>query len=352
LHQGSLTAPLAATITTIIPTFRRPLALRRAIESVLTQTYRDVCVRVYDNASGDETSEMVAEMARADARLRYTARPENVGAAENFIQASADVDTPFVSFLSDDDCLLPGFFTNAMRELERAPQAGLFAGSTLELDAADNVRYAPLAWWPREGLYEPAESVMRMLGNRHPTWTGIVFRSDALRAAGGLDPAASMALDLDAELRVAARYPIVISFAPSAIYAPHGGSISASETPAVIPAYERIIANIEAIDTLPAPVRRQAVALLQRQLRMKLVEIAVKAQVRRDPATALAAAQLLRDRYGPWWLGASLVLMQWTSAHVPGAHTLLQWVESRRLRARAARAERFASRAETKVRGL
>ena len=153
-------------------------------------------------------------------------------------------------------------------------------------------------------------------------------------------------MDLDAELRVAARYPIVISFAPSAVYAPHSGSISAAETPAVIPAYERIIANLEAVDTLPAAVRRQAVVLLQRQLRMKLVEIAVKAQVRRDPATAAAAARLLRDRYGPRWLGASLALMQWACAHVPGAQTLLQWVESQRLRARAARAERFAARAE------
>jgi hypothetical protein len=114
----------------------------------------------------------------------------------------------------------------------------------------------------------------------------------------------------------------------------------------VIPSYERIITNIEAVDTLPVQVRRHAVALLQRQLRMKLVEIAVKAQVRRDPAAAGAAAQLLRDRYGPRWLAASLALMQWTCAHVPAAQTLLQWVESRRLRARAARAERFAARAE------
>jgi GT2 family glycosyltransferase len=337
---------LAAIITTIIPTFRRPLALRRAIDSVLAQTYRDVCVRVYDNASGDETGEMVAAMAQADARLRYTARPVNVGAAENFIQASADVDTPFVSFLSDDDRLLPDFYANALRELERYAQAGLFSGSTLELDAADRVQYAPLAWWPREGLYEPAESVVRMLGNRHPTWTGIVFRTDALRAAGGLDRAASMALDLDAELRVAARYPIVISFAPSAIYAPHVGSVSAAETPAVIPSYERIIANIEAIGSLPQTVRERAATQLQRQLRMKLVEIAVKAQVRRDPATAEAAARLLRDRYGPRWLGASLALMQWTCAHVPGAQSLLEMVEARRLRVRAARAARFATHAE------
>lgn len=335
---------MAATITTIIPTFRRPLALRRAIESVLTQTYRDVSVRVYDNASGDETGGIVAAMAQADARLRYTARPQNVGAAENFIQASADIDTPFVSFLSDDDYLLPGFLTHALRELERHPQAGLFAGSTLEVDAADRVQYAPLAWWPREGLYEPAESVWRMLGNRHPTWTGIVFRSDALRAAGGLDRAASMALDLDAELRVAARSPIVISFAPSAIYAPHGGSISAAETPAVIPAYERIIANVEAVDALPATVRRRAVERLQGQLRMKLVEIGVKAQVRGDRALATDAAAVLKSKDGSFWLSLGLTCLNWACSRVPLVRQGLARLESARLSLRAARAQRFERR--------
>jgi glycosyltransferase involved in cell wall biosynthesis len=334
---------LAATITTIIPTFRRPIALRRALQSVLAQTYGDLRACVYDNASGDETREMVTALAQNDPRISYTLRTENVGAAENFILAAADVDTPFVSFLSDDDRLLPGFFAAAMRELVRHPEAGLFAGSTLELDASESVRYAPLALWPREGLYEPAEALLRMLGNRHPTWTGIVFRSDALTRSGGLDRAASMALDLDAELRVAARYPIVVSFAPCAIYAPHGGSFSAGETPAVIPAYERIIANIEAVETLPAAVRRRAVERLRRQLRVKLVEIAVKAQLRGDRGVASDAVAVLNAQGGRW-LSLGLTWLDRVCARVPVARRALAWLDSTRLKVRAARAQRFEKR--------
>ncbi len=51
-------------ITTVIPTYRRPKLLRRAIESVLAQTYPHLKVTVFDNASGDETPEVVAELAR------------------------------------------------------------------------------------------------------------------------------------------------------------------------------------------------------------------------------------------------------------------------------------------------
>ena len=41
------------TVTAIIPTYRRPRLVRRAIESVLAQTYPHVRVLVCDNASGD-----------------------------------------------------------------------------------------------------------------------------------------------------------------------------------------------------------------------------------------------------------------------------------------------------------
>jgi len=331
-------------ITTIIPTFRRPHLLRRAIESVLAQNYREVAVRVYDNASGDETAGVVAAIAAADPRVSYIGRARNVGAAENFILASADVSTPLCSFLSDDDYLLPGFFELAVAALSEHPDAGLFAGSTLEVDESGYVRYAPLAFWPREGVYEPADAVLQMLDNRHPTWTGVIFRTSALRAAGGLDRGASAALDFDAELRVAIRFPIVVSFAPCAAYVSHAASVSAGESAALIPSYEHISATLAAAETLPAGVRRAAVARFARQLRLKLVEIGVKAQMRGDAQAARGAATLLRDTYGSGLLGAALGALNWTCARVPAARPALRWLEGRRIATRARRARRFARR--------
>ncbi len=66
-------------ITTIIPTYRRPKLLRRAIKSVLNQTYPHFQVCVYDNASGDETALVVDEIAKADPRVKYYCHSENIG---------------------------------------------------------------------------------------------------------------------------------------------------------------------------------------------------------------------------------------------------------------------------------
>ena len=97
-------------ITTIIPTYRRPTLLKRAIESVLQQAYPHFQVWVLDNASGDETAEVVTQLTQQDKRVKYYCHPENVGAFNNFQYGLEQVSTPFFSFLSDDDMLLPDFY--------------------------------------------------------------------------------------------------------------------------------------------------------------------------------------------------------------------------------------------------
>jgi glycosyltransferase involved in cell wall biosynthesis len=71
-------------ITTIIPTFRRPQLLRRAIRSVLAQNYDRFRVCIYDNASGDETAAVVGQFAREDPRVHYYCHSSNIGAWDNF----------------------------------------------------------------------------------------------------------------------------------------------------------------------------------------------------------------------------------------------------------------------------
>jgi hypothetical protein len=116
----------------------------------------------------------------------------------------------------------------------------------------------------------------------------------------------------------------------------------------VIPSYERMLANVGAVATLPAGVKARFAARLQRQLRLKLVEISVKAQVREDRAVAREAAVRLGDHYGPRWLGMSLSAALWTCEHFPPAQALLSWLEARRVESRAARARRqVASRSST-----
>jgi glycosyltransferase involved in cell wall biosynthesis len=328
---------LSATITTVIPTYRRPLLLRRALTSVVRQTYADFRVCVYDNASGDDTEATVNEIAAGDPRVTYFSHPRNIGGGANFLFGMRRIDTPFFSFLSDDDVLLPHFYETALKGFERFPDALMSAASTVEVSAGGELRYVPLALWQREGVYDPPSGAFAMLDNRHPTWTTILFRREALDQVGYLDLDVGSPSDLDYEMRIAARFPIVVSFRPSGAYVSHPESGSARETGAVVPGYERMRTNIEADDRIDAGVRKRLGSRLARQQRMKLLEIWVKGLVRGDDDVALEAATLLRERFGPRGGGALLVFAWHACTRIAALRALLGAVERLRLRMRARR---------------
>ena len=85
-------------ITIILPTYQRPLMLKRAIQSVLNQTYPNYQVCIYDNASGDQTASVVKNLITSGANIRYHRHLTNIGILENFQYGLKRVDTPFFCF--------------------------------------------------------------------------------------------------------------------------------------------------------------------------------------------------------------------------------------------------------------
>ncbi len=238
-------------ITTVIPTYRRPNLLQRAIKSALAQHGVSSQVCVYDNASGDTTGEIVQAMARDDPRVKYFCHPENIGGFSNFQHALARVDTPLFSLLSDDDVLLPGFYSKAIADLNHNPSAKLWAGVTIRMSEAGQVYDAHVEQWPREGLYSGMDGLTHMASGHAPVWTGVLINSEVLSTVGPLDPAVGSASDLDWLLRITARYPFIISSQPVALLTLHMNSFSENAPfSSIWPGWLKMIENVTAVDTL------------------------------------------------------------------------------------------------------
>lgn len=329
-----------ASITTIIPTYRRPRLLRRAIASVLAQTHRDLQVSVYDNASGDETPSVVAEIAAKDSRVSYYQHAEHVKAAENFLFGMRRVSTPYFSFLSDDDVLFPNFYQSAVSKLHADPDALFAAGSAIEFDETGTVRYAPLALWPRQGRFTPPEGFRAMLGNKHPTWTAILFRRDVLEKVGLLDAGIVGPFDLDYELRVAVRFPYLVFFEPSAGYLHHQDRVSSAEDSGVIAGFEQIAGKLSGDDRIDPTLRALIPSLLARQMRFKLYEIALKSVVEGRDTSARDAAAVLRNRFASPLVSWVISVTVAGCERFPALRRAIAWLESERLRGRSAQARR------------
>lgn len=88
-------------VSVIIPTYQRSALMRRAIESVRRQTHRNLEILVIDDASADNTEDVVRGI--IDVRIQYIRHPKNKGvsAARNTGIRAAGGD--YVAFLDDDD---------------------------------------------------------------------------------------------------------------------------------------------------------------------------------------------------------------------------------------------------------
>ena len=200
-------------VTIVIPTYRRPVFLRRALKSALTQTFTDFEIHVCDDASGDDTVTVVDEFSARDRRIKYIVREQNLGVPGNIISAMEEIRTPFFTVLDDDDALFPDFLKSGLAALQRFTEAPVFCGLLLHCTEDGRCVGAPAASIP-EGLHLPP-TLMKMI--RWQTLNAVIFRTESLHEAGGLDPEIDSS-DTDFLWRIAARWPIVLSHQLCAVH--------------------------------------------------------------------------------------------------------------------------------------
>ena len=95
-------------VSVIIPTYQRPHYFRIALESVLTQTYRNLDVFITDNSHNTATAEIMRRDFSDDPRIHYEHHP-SYGEAENWTCAMRynNSDAMYVNWLMDDDLFMP-----------------------------------------------------------------------------------------------------------------------------------------------------------------------------------------------------------------------------------------------------
>jgi glycosyltransferase involved in cell wall biosynthesis len=316
-------------ITTVIPTYRRPRLLRRAIKSVLAQTYPYFQVFVYDNASGDETALVVRELAKADPRVKYHCHPENIGGFKNFAYGMEHVETPFFSLLSDDDVLLPDMYQVALAGIHEFPEAMMSAAATIFVDEQGRVLGVPTSSW-RPGLYTPPEGMLAMVQHRaHPNWTGALFRREVLEKVGNLDVEVGNPCDLDFELRIAAHFPIVVSLKPVGILVVHSASQSASGTfEEKFAGWLKMIHKITRDEAIPYHPRCQAADMLNEHFKTRLPYEVLGLIIRGEWEKVDKAIDILQNYYHLTLRSSLLALLAGTCRSIPPAHVLLKGVRA------------------------
>ena len=282
-----------ALVTVVVPTYRRPGLLRRAIESVLAQTWGDFRICIYDNASGDETGEVARHYAATDPRVEYYCHPRNTGLVHNFIFGIDSVRTPWFLCLSDDDLIFPRFLEAAMAGLGRHPGAAMFLGGTVWANPAGGILDVIQ---PRSGeeCQRPPDAFLSILRQRFG-WTSAVISYDAVRRLGGIDPSVGEFMDFYLLIRVASRYPVVFSNEPCGVLF-EGGTQAGLKIVSLQTAMSKTRESLGADRELDPAIKRISIDALNELTERSIFNWGVSRMSRMQRfADAEAATAILRD---------------------------------------------------------
>lgn len=193
----------------VIPLYNKASHIRRAIDSVLTQTVPDFELVVVDDGSTDGGADIV--LAVRDPRVRLVQQPNSgVSIARNrgAEEAAADV----IAFLDADDVWKPDFLQVVTSLRERFPQAAAW-GTAYQLDDGSGLLRTP---GYRGGLPTDEEGGLLDFFAGEPGGcplhsSAILVRKAALFQAGGFPAGVVRSEDHDTWLRLALRYSIAWS---------------------------------------------------------------------------------------------------------------------------------------------
>ncbi len=121
-----------AAITVGVPVYNGAAHLAQSLDCLLGQTFQDLEVLVFDNASTDETADIVARYAERDPRVRYYRQPRNKGAVPNFGDLARAATSPYFLWRAADDLSDPNYIEALHRVLEAHPDKQLAVGRVVE----------------------------------------------------------------------------------------------------------------------------------------------------------------------------------------------------------------------------
>ena len=180
-------------VSVITTTFNGLPLLPEAVESVLAQTAVSLQYIVVDDGSTDDTVAYLASI--TDPRL-IILLPGRIGRAKALNLALQTAAAPFIANLDADDLMLPGRLARQAEFLAQHPKVGL-VGSNALWQTPDGKRQ--LRSFPPDDV-----TLRQRLFTGYPfVHSAVMYRQDAVKWAGGFNPALPCALDYDLCCRIA-----------------------------------------------------------------------------------------------------------------------------------------------------
>lgn len=112
-------------LSVIVPNYNHAQHLPTCLKAILAQSVAPVEIIVLDDASTDNSVEVIRHFASQHRQLRLVQNEKNLGVVPNMNKGLTLARSEYVFFPAADDQVQPGLFEKSLRLLAQCPQAGL-----------------------------------------------------------------------------------------------------------------------------------------------------------------------------------------------------------------------------------
>lgn len=184
-------------VSVIVGYYKRRAVLGKTIDSLMSQSFRDFEIIVFDDASKDGTAEALAELSTKydDARFRYRVHEKNRGFVNGLVDAISDARGEYIAIQGSGDVSLPRRLEYQVALLDGNPDVGLvgswYRSIKEETNDVQTVR-------PNANDVELSDLMQR----NYFTHGEVMFRRSVYERAGGYRREFKYVQDLDLWLRM------------------------------------------------------------------------------------------------------------------------------------------------------
>ena len=114
-----------STLSVAMANYNHGRFIGEALEAILAQSLRPLEIIVVDDASTDDSVEIVEGIARRDPIVRLVRNERNLGAVRTIDLGLREAAGDYVFFPASDDRVMAGLFAKSMNLLNRYPEAGI-----------------------------------------------------------------------------------------------------------------------------------------------------------------------------------------------------------------------------------
>lgn len=127
-------------VSILIPTYNYARFLPMALESVLLQDFSDFEILVSDDASTDNTMDILQPFVERDTRIRVHRHDRNIGMVANWNWCLKEARGSYIRFLFADDCFaMPHAMSSLVKMLDSFPDSAMAVSARFLMDEQSEI---------------------------------------------------------------------------------------------------------------------------------------------------------------------------------------------------------------------